>query len=460
MSFAIRGVVEGFYGTPWSQAQRLESLKFLAAQGMNAYMYAPKDDELHRARWREPYPQSSIDEFAGLHTAGDAVGVRVGFAISPGLDIDYAAPRDRAVLLEKCRPLVDAGIDWFLLALDDIPMADGLAPRQSDLANWFLTELQRLCDRPTVMLCPTEYLGTTASGYTNELAATLSTEIALMWTGPTVCSPRITTSDAAAWKAALPHHQLVVWDNYPVNDGTMASRLHLGPYRGRSPDLDSVVHGILLNPMNQAVASRIPLATAAKYLAAPSSYDPDEAFRIACGDDQIVRFASACYDGPPNPPEASPTHIFVEAIINEPLSTGATTRDALQQELLLTKTAAKKITASETPFASEVSPWAQCVAIESRAGLAALSVLDLCAQDPPPVLDLMGAMFAMAFHWANARSSEHVVFGPRFAIYPAIVMHTSGQPMFSARDGILEDRNAIDALCRFAARTADETTAR
>jgi beta-N-acetylglucosaminidase len=281
-----------------------------------------------------------------------------------------------------------------------------------------------------------------------------------MWTGPTVCSPQITTLDATAWKAALPHHQLVVWDNYPVNDGTMASRLHLGPYRGRSHDLDSVVHGILLNPMNQAVASRIPLATAAKYLSAPSSYDPDEEFRIACGDTKTVLFASTCYDGPPNPPETSPIHVLVDSIVNLRAPLSAQERDALQQELLLTKTAAKKITASETPFAVEVAPWAQRIAIESRAGLAALRVLDLCAQDPPPILDLMGAIFAMAFHWTQARRSEHVVFGPRFAIYPAIVMHTSGQPSFSAHDGILENRNAIDALCRFAALTADETNAR
>ena len=42
--FAVRGVVEGFYGTPWKHDARLEVMSFLAARGMNAYAYAPKDD--------------------------------------------------------------------------------------------------------------------------------------------------------------------------------------------------------------------------------------------------------------------------------------------------------------------------------------------------------------------------------------------------------------------------------
>ena len=40
--FAVRGVVEGFYGTPWTHDARIEVMSFLAAHGMNAYAYAPK----------------------------------------------------------------------------------------------------------------------------------------------------------------------------------------------------------------------------------------------------------------------------------------------------------------------------------------------------------------------------------------------------------------------------------
>ena len=90
-SFAVRGVVEGFYGAPWSHDDRLDVISFLAERGMNAYVYAPKDDAKHRAKWRVPYKRKKQGRFADLARHSSAHGVRFGFAISPGLDIDYDA---------------------------------------------------------------------------------------------------------------------------------------------------------------------------------------------------------------------------------------------------------------------------------------------------------------------------------------------------------------------------------
>ena len=43
-SVRYRGVVEGFYGTPWSHQARLSQLKFYGKNKMNTYIYGPKDD--------------------------------------------------------------------------------------------------------------------------------------------------------------------------------------------------------------------------------------------------------------------------------------------------------------------------------------------------------------------------------------------------------------------------------
>ncbi len=40
----ICGVVEGFYGRPWTSAQRKELFGKLNRWGMDSYVYAPKDD--------------------------------------------------------------------------------------------------------------------------------------------------------------------------------------------------------------------------------------------------------------------------------------------------------------------------------------------------------------------------------------------------------------------------------
>ncbi|MFY9356407.1 MAG: beta-N-acetylglucosaminidase domain-containing protein, partial [Defluviitoga tunisiensis] len=55
-SFKLRGIIEGFYGKPWSDENRIDIIRFCGKNKMNAYWYAPKDDPYHREKWREPYP--------------------------------------------------------------------------------------------------------------------------------------------------------------------------------------------------------------------------------------------------------------------------------------------------------------------------------------------------------------------------------------------------------------------
>ena len=64
--FSLRGYIEGFYGTPWSSKARLSVLRTAAQEGMNAYFYAPKNDDYHRTKWRKPYPDSKLSEFKEL----------------------------------------------------------------------------------------------------------------------------------------------------------------------------------------------------------------------------------------------------------------------------------------------------------------------------------------------------------------------------------------------------------
>ena len=59
--FAIRGVIEGYYGRPWTHDQRLALIDFLADRGMNMFVYGPKDDPLLRADWRTPYDGEALE---------------------------------------------------------------------------------------------------------------------------------------------------------------------------------------------------------------------------------------------------------------------------------------------------------------------------------------------------------------------------------------------------------------
>lgn len=62
----LRGTIEGFYGSPWTHAERLDQFAFYGAVKANTYIYAPKDDPYHRDRWREPYPPD-LEEIGRAH---------------------------------------------------------------------------------------------------------------------------------------------------------------------------------------------------------------------------------------------------------------------------------------------------------------------------------------------------------------------------------------------------------
>jgi hyaluronoglucosaminidase len=462
----LRGVIEGFYGPPWSFTDRCAVIEFLAERGMNAFVYAPKSDPKHRDRWRDAYVPSELADFRALVEHATQNDTRFGFAISPGLDIEYGSTRDHDALVEKLAPLVDLGVAWVVLALDDIPNRPDLAIEQAELTAWLLDALHRRCADLHLTLVPTEYVGTRPTQYLETLAGALPLDVDVMWTGPTVCSPVVRAADARAWAAALAGRRPLLWDNYPVNDGTMVQSLHLGPYRGREPELTDELDGVLCNPMLQAHASQVPLATAADFLSLPEEYDPDASWSravAAVGGSNapaLGAIAAACADGPVQPPEHLEAHALTSAFLEA--ADGAGWADAvctLRDHLTGVHGAANAWTdAGDDPLGVELAPWLADAATEAEAGLAALRLIQQTypvarvsgeVVAPDPELAMIHA-FAVVFSWTAARRSKHVVFGPRFAFYPAVVQLDDGSPGLDVDLAVVEGQSAIDRLCRIA----------
>ena len=105
----LKGVIEGFYGRPWSQQQRLELLGLMQELELNTYLYCPKDDLKHRALWRESY---TADELQGLRELIEACrdrGIEFFYGIAPGLTIRYSDAGELDSLRARFRQLLDAG---------------------------------------------------------------------------------------------------------------------------------------------------------------------------------------------------------------------------------------------------------------------------------------------------------------------------------------------------------------
>lgn len=289
--FAVRGAIEGFYGTFYTHPQRKDLIRFLGRHNFNTYVYGPKNDRHHRSDWRAPYPANQMAQFADTVATAEEAGVQFVYALSPGQDIVYSSAEAFAVLTEKLQRFYDVGVRAFSLFLDDIPPQfsssvdvnhyANFGTAQADLCNRTLRWLQAKDEVCRLSMCPTDYHGAPPfSEDLLELGAQLAREIDIFYTGPKICSPRITSDDVEAFADAVRRRPLI-WDNYPVNDLAMQPEMHIGPIRGRSASLHENVRGVLPNLMLQPEASKIPLYTFAVYFQDPAAYVPEKAWKAA-----------------------------------------------------------------------------------------------------------------------------------------------------------------------------------
>ncbi|ADD42134.1 protein O-GlcNAcase [Stackebrandtia nassauensis] len=296
-SMRYRGLIEGFYGTPWTHAERLDLMDYLGSHRMNTYAYAPKDDPYHREKWREPYPADKLAELGELVERAQANHVDFAFALSPGLSICYTSQDDYDALIAKFDSLYDLGVRQFNIPLDDIdydtwhcdgdaeeygsgPAAAGRA--QAELLTRVQTEWAANKDGVAPMqMVPTEYFDNEDSPY-KEALRDMHSDVVVMWTGVGVIPTTITREQAARAREVF-GHEILIWDNYPVND-YIAGRLPLGAYTGRENGLSAEVSGVISNPMNQPEVSKVALYSFGEYGWDDESYQAEESWERALSE--------------------------------------------------------------------------------------------------------------------------------------------------------------------------------
>jgi hypothetical protein len=425
MAWAVRGVIEGFYGRPWSWDERLDVMRWCHERGMTHYLYAPKDDPLHRDRWRDQYSADDLDGFARLVASGT---LEVGFGISPGLSIDYDDEADRRQLLAKIDQLLGVGVGLVCLALDDIAPREGLGAEHARLTTWLR---ERLDGRAELVLVPTEYTGTQGTPYLDDLALGVPADVPIAWTGDTVVCDTITRAQAEARADALGGRPPLIWDNYPVNDAIMSDRLFLGPLRGRDPGLVDACSGYVANPMVQPMASKLPLASIAGYL---RGEDPEAVWASAADAMQMRAFAEACDGVQPR--------AYVELLAATAVGSRAEALDQVDAWL-------DDLRSLDPPpaLAEEIAPWREQAEGERAVWRAALRLLRAVEADDRDDATTEG--LGLLYRWPLVRRGERSVMGPRCSFRPVFGQWPDGSWRYDAAS-VEEDRNATDALVRLA----------
>jgi hyaluronoglucosaminidase len=312
-AYAVRGVIEGFYGPPWSDQARADQLDFDGRHKLNTYVYSPKDDPYLRAEWRVPYPAARLAQLAALVDRARADHVHFTYALSPGLSVCYSSTADEQALAAKFQSLWDIGVRDFAIPLDDISYtswncaedqtAFGTGGAAAGAAQAYLVnEVQRdfIATHPgasRLEMVPTEYYGVAASPYKDVLRTQLDPAVVVEWTGVDVVTPTITAGQAAAARSVF-GHDILVWDNYPVNDYA-PDRLLLGPYVGRQAGMSGSLVGLTANPMIEPMASDVALSGVADFTWNDRAYDPQRSWQAAldelAGPDPLARRALGAF---------------------------------------------------------------------------------------------------------------------------------------------------------------------
>lgn len=291
-AFTLRGVIEGFYGTPWTEAQRLDMVESIGRWGMNSFVYSPKDDYLLRDGWREEFDENAWKKLGRLLDTCRESKVELTVALSPGLSMQYSVTAHRNDLESKLLSLVDAGVTSMGLFFDDIPSrlqwpADSasyssLAAAHASLVNT-VWPVAKAAGATRLMVCPTSYWGNPEDPYLKELCESIDDDVDVFWTGRSICSATLDQCDAQSFRDATGRLPLY-WDNFPVNDVAMTHELHIGPYERREPELSALSRGIVVNAMEHAESSKIPLFTIAEFLNDPYRYDAEASWHRALAE--------------------------------------------------------------------------------------------------------------------------------------------------------------------------------
>ena len=289
-----RGVVEGFYGTPWSHEARLSLIDFYGRFKMNTYVYGPKDDPYHSSPyWRDPYPAAQARNISELVRACERNRVDFVWAVHPGQDIQWNE-EDYGRLVAKFEAMYDLGVRAFAIFFDDIS-GEGTDPmRQVELLNRLTAEFVAVKgDVAPLIICPTDYnrswANPTDKGSLAVYGRELDSSVRVFWTGDAVCSD--VTASTLKWVGERIQRPALVWWNFPVTD-YCRNIVMQGPAYGLEKNLgpDNLC-GLLTNPMEHAEASRLALYGVADYAWNTKDYDAlsswERALALLAGEEAL-----------------------------------------------------------------------------------------------------------------------------------------------------------------------------
>jgi hyaluronoglucosaminidase len=275
------GVMEIFYGTPWSEQDRASYASFLKEIGFQFYIYGPKADASLRRHWQKPWSEEELKKYREMRTTFSSKGLRFGMALSPLGLFGENGLVDREKLRGKITSMVDLGVDILGLFFDDMKSSPEMADRQLEIVRF----VQSCAGSMRIVFCPSYYcmdplldflFGEQPKGYLDAIGAGVPSQVEILWTGEQIISHQV-SAEHLDQVAKVLRRKPFICDNFYSNDGPInCNYLRLLPPTGRKREMFEHAKGWAFNPMNQCYLSQLVLRAFSKY--SHQGADPSVAF--------------------------------------------------------------------------------------------------------------------------------------------------------------------------------------
>ena len=308
-----RGVIEGYYGVPYSAEVTKDLFRFMARYKLNTYMYGAKSDPYHSQYWSQPYPETITDEqvrigmlsqsmLKDITEVAHATKVNFIWAIHPGEA--FCAAGDDSVnerIMQKFESMYGLGVRQFGVFVDDVgvpydrPTLKVGADRLTDLQNRIDARWNMSGAAPADTVKPLHYVPQLyAYSWTTRDKARLFFESL----SDTPSKVSIYITGAAVWSVPNNRDLEVVedflgrptswWWNYPCNDNDMSKIFTMDMYSNFKDEkhIDNLARledglntkTLIINPMQQGEISKISLFSMADYAWNNAAFDNERSW--------------------------------------------------------------------------------------------------------------------------------------------------------------------------------------
>ncbi len=312
-----RGVIEGYYGVPYSAKATKDLFAFMARYKMNSYMYGAKSDPYHSQKWQEAYPDSITAEQEAIGFLSSPMlrditqtahqnKVNFIWAIHPGGA--FTENKDNHVvdkIMQKFEKMYDLGVRQFGIFVDDVGVPDDSISLALNAKR--LTEAQRAVEArwnknyktaadtvKPINFVPQLYAYSWVNAKVRhkffKALSHIPHNVVVYITGANVWSvPNSHDLQVVARSFGRP---LAWWWNYPCNDNDISKLFVRDTYTNFADEkwidngakLDATLTGasaIISNPMQQGTASKIALFGVADHAWNHAAFDNEPSYQAS-----------------------------------------------------------------------------------------------------------------------------------------------------------------------------------